>query len=308
VATHFDPNKRIYGVLYAATTALFWGFLAIFIKITLNNVAPIIVVWFRFGVAFAILFIYFAVKDRQKLSIFKKPPWLIIVAAFCLTVNYIGFANGINLTSPANAQVFIQLGPISLAIIAIFIFKERLSIRQMAGFLVAGAGMMSFYRDQFQNLLGSEEVYFAGVLWLILGALAWAAYASLQKKLVQKFHAQQLNLIIYGLPMLILLPYVEFSEFASFSPGLWVLLIFLGINTLVAYGCLAEAFKYIEANKISVIITLNPIITFTVMAILGAMQLDWIDAEIFTVYSLIGALLVLSGAILVVIPKRKKLS
>jgi hypothetical protein len=43
------------------------------------------------------------------------------------------------------------------------------------------------------------------------------------------------------------------------------------------------------------------------MAILGAMQLDWIDAEIFTVYSLIGALLVLSGAIMVVIPKRKKL-
>jgi drug/metabolite transporter (DMT)-like permease len=178
----------------------------------------------------------------------------------------------------------------------------------MFGFLVAGAGMMSFYRDQLQNLLGSEEVYFAGVLWLILGALAWAAYASLQKKLVQKFHAQQLNLIIYGLPMLILLPYVEFSEFAGFSPGLWVLLIFLGINTLVAYGCLAEAFKYIEANKISVIITLNPIITFTVMAILGAMQLDWIDAEIFTVYSLIGALLVLSGAIMVVIPKRKKLN
>lgn len=307
MATQFDSKTRIYGILYAATTALFWGFLAIFIKVTLNDVAPIIVVWFRFSVAFAFLFVYFLARDRQKLSIIKKPPWLIVVAAFSLTVNYLGFANGINLTSPANAQVFIQLGPISLAIIGIVIFRERLSIRQILGFLVAGTGMASFYRDQLQNLLGREDVYFAGVLWLIIAALAWTGYASLQKKLVQKFHAQQLNLIVYGLPMVMLLPFVDFSVFATFTPGLWVLLIFLGINTLVAYGCLAEAFKYIEANKISVIITLNPIITFSVMAILGTMQFDWIDAEIFTIYSILGALLVLSGAIMVVIPKRKHL-
>lgn len=305
MATHFHPKTRIYGVLYAATTALFWGFLAIFIKVTLNDVAPIIVVWFRFSVAFAFLFIYFLAKDRRKLSMIKRPPWLIILAAFSLTVNYIGFANGINLTSPANAQVFIQLGPISLAIIGIVIFRERLSIRQIFGFLVAGLGMASFYRDQLQNILGNEDVYFAGVLWLILGALAWTGYAALQKKLVQNFHPQQLNLIIYGLPMVMLIPFIDFAVFATFTPGLWVLLIFLGINTLVAYGCLAEAFKYIEANKISMIITLNPIITFTVMAILGAMKLDWIDAEIFTVYSLLGALLVLTGAILVVLPKKK---
>lgn len=305
MSTQFDPKKRIYGILYAATTALFWGFLAIFIKVTLNDVAPIIVVWFRFTVAFVFLFVYFLTKDRQKLSIIKRPPWLIIVAAISLTVNYIGFANGINLTSPTNAQVFIQLGPISLAIIGIVVFRERLSGRQILGFVVAGAGMASFYRDQLQNLLGSEDVYFAGVLWLILGALSWATYASLQKKLVQKFHAQQLNLIVYGLPMLMLIPFIDFSLFSTFTPRLWALLIFLGINTLVAYGCLAESFKYIEANKISVIITLNPIITFSVMAFLGTMQLDWIAAEIFTIYSMLGALLVLSGAIMVVIPKKK---
>lgn len=291
--------------MYAATTALFWGFLAIFIKVTLNDVAPVIVVWFRFSVAFAFLFAYFSIKDRKKLSIIKNPPWLLILAAVSLTINYLGFANGINLTSPSNAQVFIQLGPITLAIIGIVVFKERLSFRQIMGFVVAIVGMASFYRDQIQNLLGSEEVYFAGVLWLILGALAWATYASLHKKLVQKFHAQQLNLIVYGLPMIMLIPFVDFSAFAAFTPGLWVLLIFLGINTLVAYGCLAESFKYMEANKISVIITLNPIITFSVMTLLGTMQVDWIDAEIFTVYSIVGALLVLSGAIMVVIPKKK---
>lgn len=305
MATEFDPNKRIYGILYAGTTAFFWGFLAIFIKVTLNDVSPVVVVWFRFAVAFAFLFTYFLVRDRQKLTIIKKPPIMLILAAISLTVNYMGFANGIELTSPSNAQIFIQIGPITLAIVGIVVFKERLSPRQFLGFAVAGTGLAFFYRDQLQNLLGSEDIYIVGVLWLILAAFAWTGYASLQKKLVQRFHAQQLNLIIFGLPMIILLPFVDFSSFANFTPGLWALVIFLGINTIVAYGCLAEAFKYTEANKISVVITLNPIITFVTMAILGSMDLDWIDAEVITIYGVFGALFVLFGAIMVVIPKKK---
>ena len=306
MATQFNSKTRIYGILYASTAALFWGFLAIFMKVTLNTVTPVVVVWFRFVIAFALLFSYFLVRDRQKLSIIKKPPILIILAAVFLTVNYLGFANGVNLTSPGNAQIFIQLGPISLAIVGIVIFKERLSIRQMLGFFVAGAGLTFFFRDQLKNLLGSEDVYIAGVLWLILAALAWTGYASLQKKLVQKFHAQQLNLIIFGLPVLILLPTIDFSGFVDLTPGLWMLLIFLGINTIIAYGCLAEAFKYTEANKISVIITLNPIITFVAMSILGSTDLDWIDPEVLTIYGIIGAMLVIFGVIMVVIPKKKK--
>lgn len=305
MSTQFDPAKRIYGVLYAGTTALFWGFLAIFIKVSLNDVAPVIVVWFRFGIAFIFLFSYFLARDRQKLSIIKRPPWLLILAALSITVNYLGFANGINLTSPSNAQIFIQIGPITLAIVGIIVFRERLSLRQSMGFLVAGTGLTFFFRDQLANLLGSEEVYINGVLWLILAALAWTTYAALQKKLVQKFHAQQLNLIIFGLPMIILIPFIDFSIFSEFTVGLWILLIFLGINTIVAYGCLAESFKYMEANKISVIITLNPIITFATMSILGSMDLDWIDAEVMTIFGVMGALLVISGAILVVIPKKK---
>jgi len=305
--SQFDPQKRIYGVLYAGTTALFWGFLAIFIKVSLNDVGPVIVVWFRFTVAFVFLASYFGIKDRSKLAIFKKPPLLLIIAALSITLNYLGFARGINLTSPSNAQVFIQIGPISLAIIGIIFFKERLSMRQFLGFIVAGTGLTLFYQDQLKNMLGGEDLYTTGVIWVIIGAFAWTTYATLQKKLVQKFHAQQLNLVIFGLPSLILIPFIDFSGFQQYTPGLWLLLIFLGINTIVAYGCLAEAFKYLEANKISVIITLNPIITFISMGILGAMQVSWIQAEVITIYGIIGAALVISGAVLVIIPKKKYL-
>jgi hypothetical protein len=49
-----------------------------------------------------------------------------------------------------------------------------------------------------------------------------------------------------------------------------------------------------------VIITLNPIITFVTMAILSRMEVTWIEPEAFSVLSILGALTVLGGAILVI--------
>jgi drug/metabolite transporter (DMT)-like permease len=122
---------------------------------------------------------------------------------------------------------------------------------------------------------------------------------------VKKWNPNHLNLIIYGFCSLAFLPFVEFSKFSFLNINDWLLLIFLGLNTLLAYGSLALAFKYTEANKVSVIITLNPIITFVVMMILGAYEVSWIDAENFSFLSLFGAGIVFTGASLVIIRKRK---
>jgi drug/metabolite transporter (DMT)-like permease len=229
---------------------------------------------------------------------------LLVIVAIGLIINYIGFATGIHYTSPGNAQIFIQTGPILLTIIGVLIYKERLSLRQILGFLFAGIGFLFFYHEQLANLLGSSSLYNSGVIWVLIAALSWTIYAALQKKLVQKFHAQQMNMFIYGLPVLVLLPFVPFSELTHLNTISWVILVFLGINTVVAYGCLAESFKYIEANKVSIIITLNPIITFVVLSLFAVYNINWVEAEIITFKGMMGAGLVLFGAVLVVLPKK----
>lgn len=40
------------GIIYAAVTAFFWGFLAIALKVAVREVDPKAIVWFRFFVAF----------------------------------------------------------------------------------------------------------------------------------------------------------------------------------------------------------------------------------------------------------------
>ena len=73
---------------------------------------------------------------------------------------------------------------------------------------------------------------------------------------------------------------------------------FLCINTVIAYGALAEAFKYLEANQISIIITLNPIITFICLEIMLVLNIEWIPIPDFDALTYIGALLVITGAVI----------
>jgi drug/metabolite transporter (DMT)-like permease len=126
--------------------------------------------------------------------------------------------------------------------------------------------------------------------------------------LVKSHPAQQLNLFLFGLPILLFLPFIKPEGFIGLSTGNWLLLIYLGLNTLIAYGSLAIAFKYLEANKVSVIITMNPIITFVIMGLLTYFEVTWIEPEILSLRGIIAAVLVLTGAVLAIVfaPANKK--
>jgi drug/metabolite transporter (DMT)-like permease len=298
-----NPAK---GILYTLITVLMWGVLAIALKIASNEIDSPTIVWFRFSLAFSGMFVWMAVSNPKELKILYKPSWLIVISSLALAWNYIGFMLGIQYTSPSNAQVAIQAGPVLLAVLGIFFFKEKVSRIQIVGFLLTIVGFWIFYQQHVGAVpAGQEGQYTKGMLITLTGAVAWAIYAVLQKKLVLSYSVGTLNVFIFGLPVLIYLPFVNFASLAHLSFGYWALLVFLGANTLISYGCLSLALKYLEAGKVSVIIVLNPIITFILMGVLTWMQVTWIDGEHFSVLSLVGALVALAGAILVVRKKAK---
>lgn len=294
------------GIAAAATTALFWGFLAITLKVATNEIDPYTIVWFRFAMAFLVLLIFTAIKDRSQFYIFKKPPFTLLIAALGLGINYISFLKGLEYTGPATAQVIIQIGPILLGLVGVVLFKEKIAPLQILGFLIAGVGLYFFYNEQLKLFVNNPETLNKGVFWVLLAAFSWLIYAIFQKKLVVKHSTSTLNLIIYGLPAVLFIPFTDFSVFQTLSLTYWLLMIFLGINTIVAYGCLALAFKFTEAYKVSIIITLNPLITIITLSILNYISVSWIAPERFTLIMIIGAILELSGAAIAVYFSRKK--
>jgi len=298
-------SNQAKGILYTLITVLMWGVLAIALKVASQEIDSPTIVWFRFSLAFSGMFVWMAVSNPKELKILYKPSWLIVISSLALAWNYIGFMLGIQYTSPSNAQVAIQSGPVLLAVFGIFFFKEKISRIQIIGFLLTIIGFWIFYQQHVGAVPeGQEGQYTKGMLITLTGAVAWAIYAILQKKLVLSYSVGTLNVFIFGLPVLLYLPFVDFANLAHISFGYWALLVFLGANTLISYGCLSLALKYLEAGKVSVIIVLNPIITFILMGVLTWMQVTWIDGEHFSVLSIVGALVALAGAILVVRKKK----
>lgn len=293
------------GVTYAIITALFWGVLAVALKIAVTKVDVATIVWFRFTLAFIPLAVWAAIRNPKQLNILVKPPLLLVVATLALAWNYLGFNLGVQYTSPGNAQLFIQLGQVLLALSGIVFFRERFTKIQTLGFFLAIGGLLLYYNQQLGHFTGSESSYNFGVLITISGAVAWAIYAVLQKMLIVRFSAITLNLFLFGLPMLLYLPFVNFSQLTGLNVWWWLLMAFLGLNTLVAYTTLALSLKYLEASKASIILIMNPIITFLFMGLLAGLHFNLIEPEKLTLLSVFGALAVLAGAMLVIWKKRR---
>ena len=296
------------GLIYAGLTALLWGVLAIALKFSVSTLDPVSVVWFRFAFSFVVLFIWMLFFDRGDIILLKRPPAKVLVAAGFLGLNYLGFIAGVKYTSPSNAQVFIQLGPVGFALAGIFIYKEKVGWKHIVGFLMFLTGIALFYYEQLVALKGSNGEYTKGILMIAGGGIAWAVFASLQKGLVAKLGPNQLNLVIYGFCSLIFLPFIDLGKIIHLNSVEWIVLIFLGLNTVLAYGFLAIAIKYAEATKVSVIIALNPILTFIGMTVLAELAVTWIQPEHFTLLSILGAAIVLAGAIITILSKRNKVS
>jgi drug/metabolite transporter (DMT)-like permease len=294
------------GLLFAVLTAVLWGVIAIVLKVALTDLTPADITWFRFLLAFLALALFYYFRKPGYLRILRRPPLLLIIATICLALNYFGFIKGVQLTTPSVAQVIIQLGPVLLAVSGFAFFHEKVSYRQMAGLLIVLFGLIVFYHEQLHIIVSDKGLWQRGVIWILVAAITWAVYSVLLKIMVLKYPPMQLNLVIFGLPVLLYFPFVNFSHFVNLDFIGWAILIFLGLNTLFAYGLLSMAIRYIEANKVSVILILNPILTFVLMAIISNTDATWIKHEHYTLLTIFGAFIVLSGAVLTIIRKSRQ--
>jgi drug/metabolite transporter (DMT)-like permease len=289
-------RERRVGLFMACACALLWGFLAIAMKVASQQVPTLTIVWFRFAFAFGALALLIGGRRPERLRILVAPPALGVIAALALTGNYLGFMGGLALTTPSFAQVLIQVAPLLFAIAGVVYFKERLTRAQAVGALVAALGFSCFYLDQVASAVVPRETLREGIVLLLGAAFSWATYAVLMKLLVARGRApQDLNLLLYALPAVVLVPGVDFELLRGLGPGMWLLMILLGANTLLAYGALGEALQRLPAYQVSLIITLNPLITLASMAALRAGEVSWVPADHVSWVGYGAALLVVIG-------------
>ena len=287
------------GILLSLVTALLWGILPIFLKITLQGFHAGTISWFRFVFAFLLLAGILQWKEHKPLDILRKPPWMGIVGGACLSANYYWVTVAVDLSGPSNMAVLIQTASIFLVLVGVFVFHEHLTLRQVLGMFVAGVGLFLFFHDQQSRILETGDYFYANFL-IVLAALVWVGYMVAQKFLSRQYVAKSLNLLVYAVATLTLIGGVEWADFTRAGLTPWLSLIFCAANTLLAYGALAEAVKYIPLALISVIISLNPLITLWGMKILPEIGFAGLQSDPVGSLGYFGGAIAVTGVVLVV--------
>jgi drug/metabolite transporter (DMT)-like permease len=285
-----------------------WGVLPIALKGVMVTLDPITATFFRLSVAAVLMTPYLVVRRRLPNHGKLRSPRLffqLLTAGLLLCGNYGLYIFGLQRTSPEAAQVMIQVAPMLLLLAGVFLFKEPFSSAQWFGFFAFASGLVLFFNHHVSDIFIDLNDYGLGLLIISLAAVCWTGYAIMQKILLQEFTSQETMLAIYWLGTLLFLPFCDFSTLDQLRGTQLVLLAFCGLNTIIAYGCFAEALVHIEASRVSATVAVTPLLT---VGIVQFIPIAGVTVEPLGGISVLGAVLVVAGSITAAVAKKAHLN
>lgn len=294
---HATSGRWQLGLALSLVTTTLWGSLPVALKLLLATMSPLTLTWYRYVMAGALLTAVLMWRGPwPAASRFRGAVVLLAIAAVGFAGNNVLFLAGLDRVGPSAAQVVIQLAPVMLILAGVLIFHEPFAAGQWLGVAVLLGGMALFFHRGLAAAVSSP-----GVLLIVLAAACWAAYAVAQKQLQRALPSLAVLWVAYGGGTILLLPAVAPSEARGLDGLGWVLLAYVGVNGVVAYGSFAEAMSHWEVSRVSAVLATTPLFT-PVFSELAAWMwpgrfahegLDWMQ--------LAGGALVAGGSVLAVL-------
>lgn len=300
---HVQQNWKI-GLSLSLLVVLFWATLPVALNISLMAMDAWTLTWLRFTVAavLTLVLILFTGSWKALLHLSLKNWLWLLLAGITLIGNYVGFIIGLEKTTPANAQVLIQLAPLLMILGGVLFFKESFSWVQKLGTILLISGLLLFFNDQIHNILKAE--YLQGVFILVFAAVSWAIYALIQKKLHDVLSPQVILTSIYILAMVVLFPFTETTQFSQITQDQWIAISYACLNTVGAYAAFAQALKYWQASRVGMVIAMVPVFTLLFINLMSRLFPQLVVAEKINAIGFIGVILIVTGSVVASMGKK----
>lgn len=295
------------GLGFSLVTVCMWGLLPLALKAILVVMDPVTNTWYRFFISSIIALLWYGHRRGARLKgLLDAKSWrLTTIAVAGLLCNYLLYIWGLDHINPGAAQILIQLGPLLMLIGSVVLFKERFSALQWLGVAVLIVGMLLFFHQRFSNLVLTSDTFLAGVGLIIAAAVTWSVYGLAQKKLLVEHDAKDVLFLICLAGTVLLWPLSEPQQIRDLNATQLAILVFCGLNTIIAYGSFGLAISYWQSSRVSAVLPLAPLLTLAFTFGLNHWHLADIPAEPMDWLSSLGALLVVGGAAVAALPKRQ---
>lgn len=249
------------------------------------------------GVAFLLVFILIK-KEKFNFKYIKDRFLLLCVSGVLIGFNWILLFEAYNYTTVATATLCYYMAPVFVIIASPFLFKEKLNFKKVSCIIIALVGMVL--------VSGIIETGFSGIAELkgvLFGLSAAALYATvvLMNKKTAGVPIYSKTIIQLGSAGLVLLPYTLLTEnlaTLNFEPLTIIALLIVGIiHTGWAYALYFGSMDNLKAQTVAIFSYIDPVVAI----ILSAIILN----EKMSIFSIIGAILVLGSTFISELPSRK---
>ena len=272
--------------IYAMITILFWSLAYVLTRLALQHFTPFSLGFLRYFIASCTLIIVTIMN--KELPQKKDVPWFMLTGALGFFLYMIAFNQGQKTVTAATGSVVISTVPVLTALIAQFVYKEKMNYLQWVAISIEFAGVVVL------TVMNGIICINIGLFWLFLAALALSLYNLLQRKLTKTYSALQTSTfsIFFGTALLsIFLPF-SVKEVVNAPVIQWVYLAVLGIfSSAIAYVSWSKAFAMAEqTSQVSNYMFITPFLT----SILGFI----IAGEVPELSTVVGGGIILSGILL----------
>lgn len=260
-------RQRKKAVCCAAAAGGMWGTIGLFVSLAgAYGIRSLELTVVRMVIAAAVLGVSLLGFDRKRLRIKTADlPWFGAAGVLCLLLFNVSYGIAIEKSSMAAAAVLLYTSPVFVTVIAVPVFKERLSAAKLAAVVLAVIGCAFVSGIMSGNVTFPAEAFF----WGILAAVGYAMYSIVAGILLKRYHA--LTVLFYAFLaaaaagcFLADMGHVVYS--ISQQPKLVPVLVSAAcVCNIFSYLLYNTALKYMEPGSVSVIASIEP----AVAAVLG---------------------------------------
>lgn len=272
---------------------IFWGASFIATKYLLDFISPETIISMRLILAVVLLLpIAFFTGKQFKIKL-KSHSYILILAAIGVFHLWIQ-VTGMRFTTASNTGWIIGTAPVFIAILGFIFFKEKLSIINLVGILVASFGLLLLVGkgDPFNLNFFSHK----GDLLVLASAFTWGIYSVVNKKISLDYSPLMTILYLFIMMAAIIIPINISSSVIESVLNLdftgWISILFLGLFCSgISYVIWAFALRELEAKKVGAYLYFEPMVTVIAAYLL-------LNEEI-TLLMILSGIIITAGVILV---------
>lgn len=274
---------------------IIWGAAAPIFKLSLQNIPPFTLAFWRFFLGAFILLIFLRKKIKLELKTRRDVLDLISYALTGITINIIFFFLGLKLTYAINAPIIASGQPILTLFFALIFLHETFILRKFLGMILGSIGILIIVLEPI--LLTGIDGSFLGNIFLVIAAMSAVIQTIIGKSVFKRFDPLAFTFWAFLIGAATFFPLATYE--AGLIPDLYQSLDwrgFLGIgfgailSSALAYSLYAWGLKKITATDASIFYYIDPII--------GTVLSYFLLKEPITALFLVGSAFIFSGIFL----------